>query len=100
MFVSESRAVMEVEMKVLGALVITAVAGQSATAVIVSNLATKLGGNTEHLLCDRQITRLQSSERRDMALGDDDDVNGPVRLRVVKSENLFSLGDTPDSDLS
>jgi hypothetical protein len=98
MFVPESWSVMDVEMKVLGGLVISAVGGQSATAVLVGDAAAKLRCNGEHLVGDWKIARIESRERRDMALWDDDNMHGPIWLRVVKCENLLGLGDALDGD--
>ncbi len=66
--------------------------------MLIGDAATKLGRNGEHLVGDLQIVSLQISERRDMTLGDDDDMHGPVWLRVVKGENLSGLRDALDGD--
>ena len=68
--------------------------------MLVGDAATKLGCDGEHLVGDWQIASFQSRERRDVALGDDDDMHRPVWLRVVKGEDLLGLGDALDSDTS
>ena len=98
MLVSEPWAVMDVEMKVLGRLIIAAVGGEAAASVLLGDAAAKVGGNGEHLVGDGQIAGFQSCEGRNMALRDDDDMNRPVWLRVVKGENLLCLGDALNGD--
>ena len=91
---------MDVKMQVLCGLVIAAVARETATAMLLGDTATKFGREAEHLMDDRQIAGIQCRQRSDVAFGDDDDVNGPVWLGVVKGENLFGLGNAPDGNMS
>jgi hypothetical protein len=89
---------MDVKMKVLGTLVITAIGGKPAAAMLSCDTSAKIGRNDDHLLDDGKVARLQCRERRDMTLGDDDDMHGPVGLRMVEGENLFRLSDALDND--
>jgi hypothetical protein len=96
MFISQARPVMDVEMQMLGGLIIATIGGKSATSVLLSDAATKFGREREHLVNDRQIVWLQGSERCDVALRDDEEMNRPIGLRVMKREDTFSLGDALD----
>ncbi len=53
MFVAQSRAVVNIEVKMLVVLVITAVGGQPTTAMFRDHLLAKVGGDGQHLLNNR-----------------------------------------------
>ena len=92
MFVSQSRAVVKIEVKMLCCLVVAAVGRKPAAAVLRGNAAAKLGGELEHLVDDLDVPWFERGERSDVALRNDDDVHRPVWLGVMKREDVVGLG--------
>ena len=100
MFIAQPRAVMEVEVKVLRRLIVAAVGGKPAAAVLRGEFAAKVGREGEHFLDDGQVAGFELRERRDVALRDDDDVNRPIGLCVVEREHIRGFGDPPHGRLA
>jgi len=98
MLVSEAWSVMNVEMQVLGGLIVATIGGKSATSILFGDATAKLGSEFQHLMDNRQIVWPKCSKRSDVTLGNDDNMNGPVWLGMVKRENMFGLGDPLNCD--
>jgi hypothetical protein len=95
---------MDIEVEMLRALVISAIGGEAAAAVFGYDLPADGGGDLEHFGNDREIGAGEVGERGDVFFGDDDDVNGPIGLGVMEGEDVGGLnyainGDAAGEDL-
>jgi len=94
--VPQTAAAVDVEVEMLGGLVVAAVGGEAAAAVFRGDLAAEIRGDGEHLLDDGHVSFLQVGEGADVAFRDDHDVHRPIGLGVVEGEDLIGFRDDLD----